>query len=105
MIGFIECCGLDWGKLVVVTSFYLITLEKPANSFHFDIVVSCLVLIVSKYSSCLTWNCGDILPVVRFRSNETVLVCLGELPRYRPRVHLVSHFGIDCPSWSLASKE
>lgn len=72
--------GVSRGKLCCLTCFSRFILVNPANLFHFDLVVSYFVLIVSKNSSWLTWNCGDILPVVRFRTKDTVRACLCELP-------------------------
>ena len=96
--------GAGEGKLWCLTCLSGFIFVNPANSFQFDLVVSCFVLMVSKNSSCWTWNCGDILHVVRLRTRDTVLACLGELPRYRPRVHRGSHFGMDFPPCSLVSK-
>ena len=95
--------GVGGGKLCCLTCLSEFILVNPANSCHFGLVVSSFVLMVSKNSSWLTWNCGDILPVVRLRTRYIVLACLGELPRYRPRVHRGYHFGIGFPPCSLVS--
>ena len=97
--------GVGRGKLCCLTCFSRFILVNPVNFFHFDLVVSFFVLTFSKNSSWLTWNCGDILPVVRFRTKDAVRACLCELPRYRPRVYRGSHLGINFPPWSIASRE
>ena len=100
----------SWGKLSIIgakmrdvgggrgkcllryfTSWFIFV--NPANIFHWAGVVVWLK-IVSKKSSCWTWNWGGTRSVCRFSTLDTDLECLSELPRYKPTWHRVSHFGI-----------
>ena len=56
--------------------FICFTLWKPVIRFYFQVVLS-LSSMVLKNSSCLTWSCGDTLPVYILSTNETNVALCG----------------------------
>jgi hypothetical protein len=59
---------------------------------------------ISNLSLNITWNCGEILPVLTFLMMGTWDECNFENPRKIPRQALGAHLGILCPSCRVASR-
>ena len=47
-------------------------------------------MIVVKERSNATWNCGDTLPTNKLSTKATVLVYIGDIPKYIPGVFSIS---------------
>ena len=72
LIELVLYCAKDY--LLTLLSLYMVSYWLMTDSFFqllFDLVLCLLYLVVSKKASCPSWNWGEALPVVRFRTNET----------------------------------
>ena len=63
-----------------------------------------LVDLVVKFSSKTMWNCGEIYPVLIFRTKATLPACCGNIPRYTDCLNEGLRFGIYLFWHSLGSR-
>ena len=73
---------------------------KPLRYFHSSSRASRSVgfsCTVSKKSSNLTWNCGEMWPGRGLSMSATDRAWLGDGPRYTPSLEQCLHLGAPCP--------